>query len=233
MSLSRRHRWSLFVGAALLFATGCGSTSSASPASTPSTSAVATTTAPGVDTTTTLPPASPTGPAASVPESTTAPSAAPADAGTTVPATASPTTAPRTLPSIPQPTFTTLPRQNTSEGQPGTVSLDVAEPVQVAGWAPVPVQCAAAQRRYTASFDSAAVTDRVMVSASITAAPYNGPGTYPGVGSIELVLSDGTATTVPLAAPVTVGADLSGTVSIDYTTAEGVGIQVTLQWFCS
>ncbi len=176
---------------------------------------------------------------------TTAPSATTVPAATTIvtettsaPDTTTASTRPtRTVPgSVPTSVAGSLPddpRAGYAEGDPGTVSLALTEPIAVSGWAPVPVSCSVTALTYTASFSGAAVTAGVAVSASITAAPYRGAGSYPGAGTLSITYGDGQQVTVPLAAQVTVADDLAGSVSLDVTSTAGVSVAGTLVWHCS
>jgi hypothetical protein len=166
--------------------------------------------------------------AVTVPAGGQAPTPTPA-AATTTAATAT-SAASTTRPSLPTPP-STIELPDVREGDPGTVSFTMTAPVEVGGWAPVPVECAAEARKYTASFNGA-VVGGVSISATVTAAPYRGPGTYPGAGTVTVVTPNNGTTTVPLAAPVTVDDTLDGTVAID-TTVQGIAVAFTLTWHCT
>jgi len=158
-------------------------------------------------------------------------------AASTPPATASATTGPDL--SLPPhgtidptaPTFSTLPRADATEGDPGTVSVVVSEPVAISGWGLAPVACSVDRRTYTASFDEAAVNATLAVSATIKVVNYTAPGTYPAVGSAT-VLVPGASYQVPLAANVTIDAALNGTVSVS-TTLNTTPVAFSLTWYCS
>ena len=109
--------------------------------------------------------------------------------------------------------------------------MAITQPVQFAGWAVVPVTCSVSRRTYQASFLSAVVVEGLTVSAQITAVNYTGPGTYPAVGSITLVIG-GETYQVPVAAQVAIAADLAGTLSVA-TTVNATAVAVTLAWHCS
>lgn len=130
-----------------------------------------------------------------------------------------------------KPTFSTLPRADADEGDPGTVSVALTAPVAISGWALAPVACSVDRRTYTASFDQAAVNETLAVSATIKVVNYTGPGTYPAVGSAT-VMVPGSTYQVPLAANVTIDANLNGTVSVA-TTLNATAVAFTLTWYCS
>jgi len=135
-----------------------------------------------------------------------------------------------TLPSLPTVPSVSLP--DAAEGEPGTVSLTITQPVAISGWAPVPVTCAAEGRNYTASFEGAVVAAGVSVGASVTAAPYKGAGTFPGVGSVSLTTPATGTVTVPLASPVKVEDDLDGTVEMS-VNVQGIAVAFSLTWHCT
>jgi hypothetical protein len=158
-------------------------------------------------------------------------------AGSTTPATTPATSGPNM--SLPPhgtfdptaPTFSTLPRADANEGDPGTVSVALSEPVAITGWGLAPVACSVDRRTYTASFDEAAVNATLAVSATIKVVNYTAPGTYPAVGSAT-VLMPGNSYQVPLAANVTIDAALNGTVVVS-TTLNTTPVAFTLTWYCS
>lgn len=180
-------------------------------------------------------------------------------AGTTVTATDSATTAastqPSTQPSAPStapaapdtrpdmslpphgtidptaPTFSTLPRGDADEGDPGTVSVALSEPLAVSGWGVAPVACSVDRRTYTASFEQAAVNETLAVSATVKVVNYTAPGTYPAVGSVT-VMVPGASYQVPLAANVAIDGALNGTVSVS-TTLNSTPVAFTLTWYCN
>ena len=182
---------------------------------------------------TTAPPATTVAPATTTAPPTTAVPATAAAPATTTGSTRPSRTIPGSVPTSVPGSLPADPRAGYAEGDPGTVSVALSEPVAISGWTPVPVSCSVTALTYTASFSGAAVTAGVSVSASITAAPYRGPGTYPGAGSLSVTLADGQNVTVPIAAQVTVAADLAGSVTLDVTSTSGVSVTGSLVWHCS
>ena len=136
-----------------------------------------------------------------------------------------------TLPDPTKPTFSTLPRENYNEADPGPVSGAVTSPVAVSGWGVAPVACTVSRRTYTASFEEAAVNETLAVSASIKVVNYTGPGTYPAVGSATILVPSGTYQ-VPLAGTVGIDGNLNGTVTVS-TTVQSTAVAFTLTWYCS
>ena len=130
-----------------------------------------------------------------------------------------------------KPTFSTLPRANSSQGAAGTVSVAITSPVAVSGWGVAPVACSVDRRTYTASFDEAAVNETLAVSAMIKVVNYTGPGTYPAVGSATILVPSGTYQ-VPLATNVAIDGNLNGAISIS-ATVESTTVAFTLTWYCS
>lgn len=122
-------------------------------------------------------------------------------------------------------------------GGPGSLTLDLHEPVEVTGHADVGVACTTRNHVYTASSTKTTV-DGYQVTVRATVGAYHGAGTYPGVVNLTIVGPAGTVTGAVRNASVSVGAE-GGTVDFDrvlsgkqHPKLAGKNIAGTVTWLC-
>ncbi len=113
----------------------------------------------------------------------------------------------------------------TSPDQPGgSVTLSITVPRSLRLTTAAPVECAVDGRTYTAT--TGASGQNASVQFSLTGAPYRGPGDVVFAGTMTATLGT-EQVSVPIAGKGTVGADLSGSLTIDTDD-----VALSLTWIC-
>jgi hypothetical protein len=114
----------------------------------------------------------------------------------------------------------------------GSVTVTITEPITIMGTAATTVSCTAGRLAYQASAATVPIKGYTL-GFSVAAAPYHGPGTYPGVLTLQLTEPDGTTFTLPAAtAPTTINAT-GGSFTVDAVTPGGTPIDGSIAWTCS
>jgi hypothetical protein len=113
----------------------------------------------------------------------------------------------------------------------GSVTVSITEPIPISGTANTTVSCTAGRVTYVASASTVPIKGYTLGFS--VAAPYHGPGTYPGVLTLQLTEPNGTTVTLPAAsAPTTIDAT-GGSFTVDATTPGGTPIDGSISWTCS
>jgi hypothetical protein len=119
----------------------------------------------------------------------------------------------------------------TSTTDTGSVTLSITEPIPVMGTAYTTVSCAAG-RAYQASASSVPIRGFIL-SFTVVAPIYHGPGTYNALLALTLTEPDGTVIPLPAGTVPTAITATGGTSTIDRQTPNGIPVDGSLSWTCS
>ncbi|MCK9927764.1 hypothetical protein MXD62_11385 [Frankia sp. Mgl5] len=116
-------------------------------------------------------------------------------------------------------------------GGPGSLTVDITSPVDVAGHVSTAVSCQSTARRYVES--STATIEGRTVSQGVRVAGYDGPGSYPAAITVSVVAPDSGRYTID-AVPATVEiTSAGGSVSFSANTSGGRTLAGSIVWACS
>ncbi|TCJ32035.1 hypothetical protein [Parafrankia sp. BMG5.11] len=116
-------------------------------------------------------------------------------------------------------------------GGPGSLTVDITSPVDVAGHVSTAVSCQSTARRYVES--STATIEGRTVSQGVRVAGYDGPGSYPAVITVSVVAPDSGRYAID-AVPATVEiTSAGGSVSFSASTSGGRTLAGSIVWACS
>ncbi|WP_322752582.1 hypothetical protein [Frankia sp. Cas3] len=113
----------------------------------------------------------------------------------------------------------------------GSVTVSIVEPVAVSGTAVTTVTCTTGHV-YQASVTSVPVNGDVL-SFTVRAPGYHGPGNYPAVVTAQLTESDGTVVTLPAGPVPTTITATGGSTTIDGQTPNGIPVDASVAWVCT
>lgn len=128
--------------------------------------------------------------------------------------------------SVPEPT-----QVGRGQGGPGTLTVELSEPVAVEGFVDSGISCEVDGNTYVAAGSDLAFQGYV-AEIEIRVQRYTGPGDHRAIVSLSLTEPDGTSTggEVP-GVPVTIE-DLGGSISVDVTAESGQRIVGSIDWTC-
>lgn len=116
-------------------------------------------------------------------------------------------------------------------GGPGSLTVDITSPVDVAGHVSTAVSCQSTARRYVES--STATIEGRTVSQGVRVAGYDGPGSYPAAITVSVVAPDSGRYAID-AVPATVEiTSAGGSVSFSASTSGGRTLAGSIIWACS
>ncbi|WP_230202768.1 hypothetical protein [Parafrankia discariae] len=130
-----------------------------------------------------------------------------------------------------QPAEPSVPPGGAGAGGPGSLTVDITSPVDVAGHVSTAVSCQSTARRYVES--STATIEGRTVSQGVRVAGYDGPGSYPAVITVSVVAPDSGRYAID-AVPTTVEiTSAGGSVSFSASTSGGRTLAGSIAWACS
>ncbi|WP_157472772.1 hypothetical protein [Frankia sp. EAN1pec] len=130
-----------------------------------------------------------------------------------------------------EPSESSAPAGGAGVGGPGSLTVDITSPVDVAGHVSTAVSCQSTARRYVES--STATVEGRTVAQGVRVAGYDGPGSYPAVITVSVVAPDSGRYAID-AVPATVEiTSAGGSVSFSASTSGGRTLTGSIVWACS